>query len=79
MRFREDNPTDLARARAVVTAWRDQNPAGTAEELVAAVGRQFHQDYGVVLRAVLFAVDRHRAREVTGTTTGYLPAQLDRP
>jgi hypothetical protein len=25
-----------------------------------------HRDYGVVLRAVLFAVDRHRARQVTG-------------
>ncbi len=66
MRYREDKPADLARARDAVAAWRDQNPAGTAEELVAAVGRQFHQDYAVVLRAVLFAVDRHRARQVTG-------------
>lgn len=65
MRYREDNPADLARARAAVAAWRDQNPAGTSEELVAAIGRQFHQDYAVVLRAVLFAVDRHRARQLT--------------
>ena len=65
MRYREDKPADLARARAAVAAWRDQNPAGTAEELVAAVGRQFHRDYAVVLRAVLFAVDRHRAHQVT--------------
>ncbi len=70
MRYREDNPADLARARAAVAAWRDQNPAGTSEELVAAIGRQFHRDYAVVLRAVLFAVDRHRARQVTGLATG---------
>lgn len=79
MRFREDNPVNLARARAVVTAWRDQNPAGTSEELVGAIGHEFHRYYGVVLRAVLFAVGRHRAREVTGTTTGYLAAQRSRP
>jgi hypothetical protein len=66
MRFREDRPAELARARVIVADWRDQNPAGTAEELIVAVGRCFHQDYGVVLRAVLFAVDRHRARQVTG-------------
>lgn len=79
MRFREDSLADLARARTAVTAWRDQNPAGTSDELVAAAGHQFHRDYGVVLRAVLFAVDRHRAREVTGATTEYLPVQLGRP
>ncbi len=70
MRFREDSPLELARARAAVAAWRDQNPAGTAEQLVVALGGQFHRDYGPVLRAVLFAVDRHLAREVTGITTG---------
>ena len=79
MRFREDIPADLAWARTAVTAWCDQNPAGTSDELVAAVGRQFHRDYSVVLRAVLFAVDRHRAHEVTGITTGYLPASPGRP
>ncbi len=68
MRFRDDNPADLARARAAAAAWREQNPAGTGEDLVAAIGCQFHQDYGVVLRAVLFAVDRHRARQITGVT-----------
>ena len=66
MRFREDRPADLDRARAAVVAWRDRNPAGTGEELLAAIGHQLHRDYGVVLRAVLFAVDRHRAREITG-------------
>ena len=79
MRFREDSPADLARARAAVTVWRDQNPTGTGDELVAAVGRQFHPDYGVVLRAVLFAVDRHRAREVVGVIIGHLPAERGRP
>jgi len=78
VRFRDDHPADLARARSAVTAWRDQNPAGTGDELVAALGRQFHPDYDVVLRAVLFAVDRHRARELTGIATGHLPASRDR-
>jgi hypothetical protein len=78
VRFRDNDPADLVRARTAVTAWRDQNPAGTGDELVAAVGRQFHRDYGVVLRAVLFAVDRHRAREVTGIATGQLPASRGR-
>ena len=66
VRYREDTPGELDRARAAVAAWRDRNPAGTGEDLLSAVGRQFHRDYGVVLRAVLFAVDRHRARQVTG-------------
>jgi hypothetical protein len=70
VRFREDSPRELARARAAVAAWREQNPAGTAGQLVAALGGQFHPDYGPVLRAVLFTVDRHLAREVTGITTG---------
>jgi hypothetical protein len=38
-----------------------------AEELIAAIGHRFHRDYDVVLRAMLFVVDRHRARQVTGT------------
>jgi hypothetical protein len=66
VRFRENNPADLDRARAAVAAWREQNPAGTAGQLTAALGGQFHRDYGPVLRAVLFAADRHRARAVTG-------------
>jgi hypothetical protein len=70
VRFREDKPEDLDRARAAVAAWREQNPAGTAEQLVVALGGQFHRDYGPVLRAVLFAADRHRARSVTGIIAG---------
>ena len=66
MRYREDTAEELARARAAVAAWRDRRPAGTGEELLAAIGHQFQYDYGVVLRAVLFAVERHRTRQVTG-------------
>ena len=66
VRYREDTAEELARARAAVAAWRDRNPGGTAEDLIAAIGHQFHRDYGAVLRAVLFAVDRHRARQVIG-------------
>ena len=68
MQFWEDSPADLARARDAVAAWREQNPTGTGEELAAAVGHQFDPDYGVVLRAVLSAVDRRRARQITGVT-----------
>jgi hypothetical protein len=66
VRFREDNSRELARARAAVAVWRDQNPAGTSEQLVGGIGSGFHPDYGRLLRAVLFTVDRHRARITTG-------------
>jgi hypothetical protein len=58
MRFREDNPEDLDRARTAVAQWREQNPAGTEDQLLAALGPQFHRDYAPVLRAVLFTCDR---------------------
>jgi len=54
MRFREDSTGDRARAREAVAAWREQHPDGTAEEMLAAIGGQFHPDYGPVLRACLF-------------------------
>ena len=56
-----------------MASWRAQNPAGNAEELIAAIGHRFHRDYDVVLRAVLFAIDRHRARQITG---GAVPGQV---
>jgi len=68
VRFREDSPEELDRARAAVAAWRDRHPEGTAEQLLAALGAQFQPGYGPVLRAVLFLADRHRAREITGAT-----------
>lgn len=70
MRFREDNPEELPRARTEVAAWRDQHPAGTGEQLVAVLGHRFHRDHAPVLRAVLFAVDRHRAHQVTSPGRG---------
>jgi len=75
VRFREDSPQELARARAAVAAWRDQNPGGTSEDLVAAISHQFHPDYGVVLRALLFAADRHQARVITGATGSAVPGR----
>jgi len=47
VRFREDNPAELARARAAVAAGREQNPAGTGEDLIAPVGHQFHRGAGL--------------------------------
>ncbi len=70
MRFRDDSPQELARARAAVATWRNQNPEGTPGQLVAELGGQFHRDYGPVLRAVLFVADRHRARYITGIPAG---------
>ena len=58
MRFREDKPADLERARTAVAQWREQNPAGAGDQLTAALGSQFPPGYGPVLRAVLFALDR---------------------
>jgi hypothetical protein len=69
MRFRDDNPADLARARADVAAWRVQNPAGNAEELIAAIGCQFHHDWSPVLRAILHVIDKHQARVACGIVT----------
>ena len=70
MRYRENRPGDLDRARKAVASWREQHPQGTAGQLVADLGAQFHRDHGPVLRAVLFAADRHQARQVTGITPG---------
>ncbi len=70
MRFRDDSPEDLDRARAAVAQWREQHPAGTEDQLTAALGPQFHPGYGPVLRAVLFALDRHRARDITEGPAG---------
>jgi hypothetical protein len=68
VRFREDKPEDLERARTEVAAWRERNPQGTSDQLAAELGGRFHKDHGPLLRAVLFTVDRHAARAVTGIT-----------
>ncbi len=76
MRFREDKPEDLERARNAVAAWREQYPQGMAEQFVADLGGQFHPDYGPVLRAVLFALDSHRAKITTGVSIAEAPRGL---
>ncbi len=68
VRYREDKPEDLDRARAAVAAWREQHPQGTADELVTDLGGDFHRDYAVVLRGVLFAVDSHAAKIAAGVS-----------
>jgi len=70
MRYREDKPADLARARAAVAAWRKEHPEGVAEQLIAALGPAFHRDYAPVLRSCLVVVDRHAARTITRVITG---------
>jgi hypothetical protein len=71
MRFRDDRPGELDRARAAVCEWRDANPEGNREQMLAALGPRFHPDYAMVLRGVLFAVDRHLATQTTaGRLTG---------
>ncbi|MFY9929166.1 MAG: hypothetical protein WAK82_14260 [Streptosporangiaceae bacterium] len=70
MRFRDEKPGDLDRARAAVAAWRGGHPVGTDADLIAAVGPAFHPEWSVALRGVLFAEDRHRARRITGIGLG---------
>jgi hypothetical protein len=66
VRFREDKPEDLARARAAVAAWREQHPQGTYDQLTADLGAGFHSDYGPVLRSVLFALESRDAKVTAG-------------
>jgi hypothetical protein len=66
VRFRDDKPGDLDRARTAVREWRERYPQGTAEQLVSDLAGQFHPDYGPVLRGVLFAVDCNGAKITTG-------------
>ncbi|MGH3191689.1 MAG: hypothetical protein ACRDPY_34575 [Streptosporangiaceae bacterium] len=68
MRFSEDTPAEQARARTEVAAWREQDPGGTAEEMVAALLPGFHKDYGPFLRSVLFRMDDERRPRDAGTT-----------
>jgi hypothetical protein len=52
-RFREDTPELQARAALAVAGWRDANPEGTPEEMLAAIGDDFDKDYGPLLRVLL--------------------------
>jgi hypothetical protein len=74
MRFREDNPEDLDRARTAVAQWRQQHPAGTQDQLLAALSPQFHPDYAPVLRAALFTHDRQITATPASTPADRKPA-----
>lgn len=66
MRFREDKPADLKRARTAVKQRREQNPAGTEDQLTATLGSQFPPGYGPVLRGPVRArPGRHRPQNLT--------------
>jgi hypothetical protein len=73
VRFREDKPEDLVRARAAVAAWREQHPQGTYDQLVADLGPGFHKDYGPVLRSVLFALESRNAKVTAGVSIIEVP------
>jgi len=70
VRFRDERPGDLSKARASVAEWRAGHPEGTPEQLLADVGHQFHTDWAPVLRAMLYVADKHAARVVAGIVTG---------
>jgi hypothetical protein len=70
VRWRDLKTADLVRAREAVATWRADHPQGTADEMVGAVGSAFRDEgWSVVLRGILFAVDRHNARNLTGIIT----------
>jgi hypothetical protein len=66
MRYRDWKSSDLDCARNAVHLWRDKHPQGSADQLITDIAAQFHPDYGVVLRGLLWAVDRNRTRQITG-------------
>jgi len=68
MRYRDDKPEDLERAREAVRDWRAADPDGTPDEMLAALAGKFHPDYGPLLRAVLFRTDLRDAKVTTGIT-----------
>ena len=51
----------LERGRAVVGAWRMQNPMGTDDQLTKEVGSHFPPYLDVVLRGMLFRYDLDHA------------------
>ena len=68
MRYREDSTEAQACARQAVAAWREQHPDDTAEEMLAAIGGDFHPDYGPVLRACLFRQQLRDPQVAAGVT-----------
>jgi len=43
-----------ARIEEAVRGWREEHLDGTARDMLKAIGADFHKDYGVVLRALLY-------------------------
>jgi hypothetical protein len=71
VRFRDEKPGDMDRAREAVREWRAQHPEGTPDQLVADIGGEFHHgEWAAVLRSILHVADRHAARAVSGITAG---------
>ena len=69
VRFREDSPRELARARAAVAAWRGQ-PGGNAASSYRSGRRPVPPGLRPRPPEVLFAADRHRARNITEVING---------
>jgi len=66
VRFREHGEEDRARARDAVRAWREENPDGSPEQMLAGIGPCFRPDGGPVLRAMLFRADLRDAKVTMG-------------
>ncbi|HET9974200.1 MAG TPA: hypothetical protein VFQ68_38615 [Streptosporangiaceae bacterium] len=67
-RWRDENPEELDRLRTTVREWREANPDGHPDEMVAALAGQFRADWEPVLRATLFRTDLRDAHVTTGIT-----------
>ena len=67
-RWRDENAEELDRLRAAVREWREANPDGHPDEMVAALGGQFRPDWEPVLRSVLFRIDLRDTHVTTGVT-----------
>ena len=69
MRYRENKPEDLKRARTAVAARRGRIRGEQLNSSSRTCAASSTAIYGVVLRAVLFAVDSHAAKATTGVPT----------
>jgi len=67
-RWRDENPEELEKLRTAVRRWREANPGGHPDEMVAALGKIFRAGYEPVLRGVLFRIDLRDAHVTTGVT-----------
>jgi hypothetical protein len=66
-RWDKDTPELGEQVRKAVADWRQQHPQGQYGAMVSALWPHFpYQEFDVVLRGFLTAVDRHDARVATG-------------